>query len=266
MPVTDLARLLEIAEGAVAVAADLVESREPGALHSKGDRDMASDTDIAVEQTVREHLAKVTPEIAFLGEEEGAHPGEGELSWVLDPIDGTVNYVHGVPLWGISLGLVDGNRQVAGVLDFPMLGTRYLAADGLGATRNAEAIRASKTTELSEALVMAGDFAVDENAAEKNRARFALIELLVPRVQRIRMLGTAALHLALVADGSLDAAVMFSNKPWDTSAGAVIAREAGAVVVDLDGSPHDVASGVTIALAPGIAEDLLPLIQQAVGA
>ncbi len=121
---TDLARLLEIAEGAVAVAADLVESREPGALHSKGDRDMASDTDIAVEQAVREHLAKVTPEIAFLGEEEGAHPGEGELSWVLDPIDGTVNYIHGVPLWGISLGLVDGNKQVAGVLDFPMLGTR----------------------------------------------------------------------------------------------------------------------------------------------
>lgn len=264
MPVAELPRLLEIAEGAVAVAADLVQSREPGALHFKGDRDMASDTDIAVEQAVREHLAKVTPEIAFLGEEEGAHPGAGELSWVLDPIDGTVNYVHGVPLWGISLGLVDGNRQVAGVLDFPMLGTRYLAADGLGATRNGEPIRVSGCTELSEALVMAGDFAVGADAAEKNRARFALIDLLVPRVQRVRMLGTAALHLALVADGSLDGAVMFSNKPWDTSAGVVIAREAGAVVVDVDGSPHDVASGATIAIAPGIVEELLPLIQQAV--
>nr|WP_202894121.1 inositol monophosphatase family protein [Kribbella italica] len=260
-----MSRLLEIAEGAVAVAADLVESREPGALHSKGDRDLASDTDIAVEQAVREHLAKVTPEIAFLGEEEGAHPGSGELSWVLDPIDGTVNYVHGVPLWGISLGLVDGNKQVAGVLDFPMLGTRYLAADGLGATRNGDPVQASKTTVLSEALVMAGDFAVGADAAEKNQPRLALVNLLVPRVQRIRMLGTAALHLALVADGSLDAAIMFSNKPWDTSAGSIIAREAGAVVVDLDGSPHDVASGATIALAPGIAEELLPLIQQAVG-
>jgi myo-inositol-1(or 4)-monophosphatase len=263
MPVTDLAHLLEIAEGAVAVAADLVESRVPGALHFKGDRDMASDTDIAVEQAVREHLAKVTPEIAFLGEEEGAHPGSGELSWVLDPIDGTVNYIHGVPLWGISLGLVDGNRQVAGVLDFPMLGTRYLAAEGLGATRDGDPIQASKTTELSEALVMAGDFAVGVDAVEKNKPRFALIDLLVPRVQRIRMLGTGALHLALVADGSLDAAIMFSNKPWDTSAGAVIAREAGAVVVDVDGSPHNVASGATIALAPGVAEELLPLIQQA---
>ncbi|GAB2554916.1 inositol monophosphatase family protein [Kribbella endophytica] len=261
---TDLARLLEIAEGAVAVAADLVESREPGALHSKGDRDMASDTDIAVEQTVREHLAKVTPEIAFLGEEEGAHPGSGELSWVLDPIDGTVNYIHGVPLWGISLGLVDGNKQVAGVLDFPMLGTRYLAADGLGATRNGDPIQASKTTELSEALVMAGDFAVGADADEKNRPRLALINLLLPRVQRVRMLGTAALHMALVADGSLDAAIMFSNKPWDTSAGSIIARESGAVVVDVDGSPHDVASSATILLAPGIAEELLPLIQQAV--
>lgn len=261
---TDLARLLEIAEGAVAVAADLVESREPGALHSKGDRDMASDTDIAVEQTVREHLAKVTPEIAFLGEEEGAHPGSGELSWVLDPIDGTVNYIHGVPLWGISLGLVDGNKQVAGVLDFPMLGTRYLAADGLGATRNGDPIQASKTTELSEALVMAGDFAVGADAEEKNRPRLALINLLLPRVQRVRMLGTAALHMALVADGSLDAAIMFSNKPWDTSAGSIIARESGAVVVDVDGSPHDVASEATILLAPGIAEELLPLIQQAV--
>ncbi|MGC4937561.1 inositol monophosphatase family protein [Kribbella sp. DT2] len=261
---SDLSRLLEIAEGAVAVAADLVESREPGALHFKGDRDMASDTDIAVEQAVRAHLAKVTPQIAFLGEEEGAHPGEGELSWVLDPIDGTVNYVHGVPLWGISLGLVDGNRQVAGVLDFPMLGTRYLAADGLGATRNGDPIQVSKTTELSEALVMAGDFAVGADAAEKNRPRLALVNLLVPRVQRVRMLGTAALHMALVSDGSLDAAIMFSNKPWDTSAGAVIAREAGAVVVDVDGSPHDVASRATIVLAPGVADELLPLIQQAV--
>ncbi|MEV6285271.1 inositol monophosphatase family protein [Kribbella sp. NPDC051770] len=261
---SDLPRLLEIAEGAVAVAADLVESREPGALHSKGDRDMASDTDIAVEQAVREHLAKVTPEIAFLGEEEGAFPGEGELSWVLDPIDGTVNYVHGVPLWGISLGLVSGKRQLVGVLDFPMLGTRYLAADGLGASRNGEPIKASRTTVLSEALVMAGDFAVDEQAVEKNRPRFALIDLLVPRVQRIRMLGTAALHMALVADGSLDAAIMFSNKPWDTSAGAVIAREAGAIVVDVDGSPHDLTSGATIALSPGIADEILPLIQQAV--
>lgn len=261
---TDLSRLLEIAEGAVAVAADLVESQGPGELHFKGDRDMASDTDIAVEQAVREHLAKVTPEIAFLGEEEGAHPGEGELSWVLDPIDGTVNYVHGVPLWGISLGLVSGSKQLAGVLDFPMLGTRYLAAEGLGATRNGDPIQASKTTDLTEALVMAGDFAVGPDAAEKNRLRLALIELLLPKVQRVRMLGTAALHMALVADGSLDAAVMFSNKPWDTSAGSVIAREAGAVVVDVDGSPHDLDSSATILLAPGIADELLPLIQQAV--
>ncbi|ADB35454.1 inositol monophosphatase [Kribbella flavida DSM 17836] len=257
---TDLPRLLEIAEGAVAIAADLVESRPPGAVHSKGDRDMASDTDIAVEQAVRAHLAKETPQIAFLGEEEGAHPGEGELSWVLDPIDGTVNYLHGVPLWGISLGLVAGTSQRLGVLHFPRLGTRYTAAEGLGAFRNGEAIRVSRCEQLSEALVMAGDFAVGADAAARNRPRTALIDLLVPRVQRIRMLGTAALHLALVADGSLDASIMFSNKPWDTSAGVIIAREAGAIVVDVDGSPHDVASGATIALSPGIAEELLPLI------
>ncbi len=112
---------------------------------------------------------------------------------------------------------------------------------------------------------MAGDFAVGADAAEKNRPRLALVNLLVPRVQRVRMLGTAALHMALVSDGSLDAAIMFSNKPWDTSAGAVIAREAGAVVVDVDGSSHDVASSATIVLAPGVADELLPLIQQAVG-
>ena len=265
--VTDLPRLLGIGGAAVDVAGELVGARGPGVLHSKGDRDMASDMDLAVEKAVREYLAGVTPEIGFLGEEEGgARVGDGELSWVLDPIDGTVNYVHGVPLWGISLGLISGESQLLGVMEFPGLRTRYTAADGLGAARNGEPIRVSETAELSEGLVMAGDFAVGDDAEVKNRARFALIELLVPRVQRIRLLGTAALHLGLVADGSLDAAIMFSNKPWDTSAGIAIAREAGAVVVDVDGSPHTVSSKAAIAITPGLVDELLPLIQQAAAA
>ncbi|TWD79858.1 myo-inositol-1(or 4)-monophosphatase [Kribbella amoyensis] len=260
---TELGRLLEIAEAAVDVAAGVVGARTPGALHFKGDRDMASETDIAVEQAVREYLAKVTPEIGFLGEEEGVRAGEGELSWVLDPIDGTVNYIHGVPLWGISLGLIDGTTSLLGVIDFPDLGRRYKAAQGHGAYRDGERIHVSTVDQLPEALVMAGDFAVGEDAAEKNRARFALLDLLVPRVQRVRMLGTAALHLALVADGSLDASIMFSNKPWDTSGGVVIAREAGALVLDAEGNNHTVASTATVAVTPALSEALIPLIHQA---
>jgi fructose-1,6-bisphosphatase/inositol monophosphatase family enzyme len=84
---------------------------------------MASDMDLAVEKAVREYLAGATPEVGFLGEEEGARAGDGELSWVLDPIDGTVNYVHGVPLWGISLGLISGESQLLG----PQPRGRYLS-------------------------------------------------------------------------------------------------------------------------------------------
>ncbi|TCO30320.1 myo-inositol-1(or 4)-monophosphatase [Kribbella steppae] len=259
----DIAELLKVAEAAVDQGRTVTDTRAPGVLTSKGDRDMASEVDFAVEREVRAFLERETPDIGVLGEEEGG--ATDGTRWVLDPIDGTVNFVHGVPLWGISLGLIHEGRAVAGVIDHPALGTRYAAAEGLGATCNGQPIRGSECTDLTDALVAVGDYAVGPEAAAQNAVRLRLTELLYPRVQRIRMIGTAATALTWTAAGHFDAMVMFSNKPWDTMAGVAIAREAGVVVLDLDGSEHAPESRGTFAVSAGIREPLLDLIGQATG-
>jgi beta-phosphoglucomutase-like phosphatase (HAD superfamily) len=124
-------------------------------------------------------------------------------------------------------------------------------------------MKASATTRLHDAVVAIGDYAVGDGADRKNEIRLAATIQLAPRVHRIRMLGTAALDLAWVADGRLDASVTLVNQPWDTAAGVLIAREAGATVTDADGSPHDINSAATIAAPASLLSQLLPLIRAA---
>jgi myo-inositol-1(or 4)-monophosphatase len=253
--------LLPAAIEAVTIANELIRSRLPGPLTAKGDRDMASDLDFAVERAVRAHLRERTPGVAILGEEEGVSGDpDSELLWALDPIDGTANLVHGMPLTGVSLGLLYERRPVLGVIDLPFLDARYWAVEHAGAYVGDRRIAASRTTSLREAMVAIGDYAVGVGADEKNHLRLALTEHLAGRAQRVRMLGSAAIDLAWVAEGRLDASMTMSNQPWDTAAGVVIAREAGAVVIDLDGSDHTSSSVATIAVAPGVAEELLALV------
>jgi myo-inositol-1(or 4)-monophosphatase len=253
--------LLPAAIEAVTIANELIRSRLPGPLTAKGDRDMASDLDFAVERAVRAHLRERTPGVAILGEEEGVSGDpDSELLWALDPIDGTANLVHGMPLTGVSLGLLYERRPVLGVIDLPFLDARYWAVEHAGAYVGDRRIAASRTTSLREAMVAIGDYAVGVGADEKNHLRLALTEHLAGRAQRVRMLGSAAIDLAWVAEGRLDASMTMSNQPWDTAAGVVIAREAGAVVIDRDGSDHTSSSVATIAVAPGVAEELLALV------
>ena len=243
------ASLLAIAHEAVDLAAEMVRTRGPGVVTEKQERDLVSEVDVAVEQAVRKHLEEATPEVGTLGEEEGLS-GSADVVWALDPVDGTANFVHGLPLCAISLGLIDGGRSVLGVIDLPFLGSRYHAAVGDGAYR-------SETSVLSEAIVSLGDFAVGQDAGRRNQPRFALTEALAAKSQRVRMLGSSAVDLAWVADGKTDASIMLSNKPWDTAAGVIIAREAGALVVDARGKPHTPAATSTIAAAPDVLEDIL---------
>lgn len=259
----DIRTLLPIAEHAATIAADIIRTKAPGIVTAKGDRDMVTEVDYAVEQAVRDFLAHETPEIAFLGEEEGlTHTGTG-LMWALDPVDGTANFLHGIPLCAVSLGLIDKNIPTLGVIDLPFLDTRYTAAEGAGAQANGAEINASHTRDLNAAIVSIGDYAVGTGAQERNRPRLALTHELAARVQRVRMFGSAAIDLAWVADGKTDALVMLSNNPWDTAAGIIIAREAGAAVVDLDGSPHTMNAKATIAASPKLVADLVELIAEA---
>ena len=248
---------------AVRRAGGIVRERAPGAVTAKGDRDPATEVDYAVEREVREFLLTEAPEVGFLGEEDGRFGApDAELMWVLDPVDGTVNFMHGVPLCGISLGLVRGDRQVLGVVELPFLGTRYSAFEGGGAYRDGERIGVAKDVgRLADAVVALGDYAVGPDAGERNVERLRTTALLAASVQRIRMFGSAAIDLVWVAEGRIAANVMQTNLPWDTAAGVVVAREAGAVVVDQDGNPHTTRSPSTVAVAPALRDELLGLLR-----
>jgi myo-inositol-1(or 4)-monophosphatase len=260
----DLMPLLNTALEAVDVAAAVVTGRDPGDLTPKGDRDLTSEVDYAVERSVRDFLHARTPDIGFLGEEEGM-TGGGEYVWILDPVDGTVNYVRHLPLCGVSLALACGDQPVLGVIDLPFLGARYSATVGTGAYRNGQRIYVSKTSSLKEAIVAVGDYAVGDDAEAKNRLRLAITQALAATALRVRMVGSAAIDLAWLADGGIDASLTMSNNPWDMAAGVVIAREAGAVVVDADGSAYSLQSNATIAAGPNLASDFFSLIAQDTG-
>ncbi|MCX4386477.1 inositol monophosphatase [Micromonospora peucetia] len=258
---SDYGQLLPVAIEAVARAAEIMRRKPPGALTVKGDRDMASALDYEIERDIRELLRVATPDIGFLGEEHGVS-GSGDMQWVLDPIDGTANFVRGIPLCAVSLGLLHHGEAVLGVIELPFLGNRYAAAQGDGATVDGKPIRVSGTSRLSEAIVAIGDYAVGDGAAAKNRLRLALTARLAESVQRVRMTGTAALDLAWLAEGKLDAALTLSNRPWDMTAGVAIAREAGAQVVDCSGIRHDANSSVTLAITPAFTSDILNLLRR----
>ncbi|SDM85813.1 myo-inositol-1(or 4)-monophosphatase [Lentzea albidocapillata subsp. violacea] len=198
-----------------------------------------------------------------MGEEEGRSDAstDSPYVWGLDPIDGTANFVHGVPLCGVSLALLQGDRTVIGVISLPYLDLHYSAVLGGGAFVNGKKLEASKTAELSKSIVAIGDYALGEDAADKNRQRIALTAELAAQVERVRMFGSAAHDLAWLAEGRVDGAVVMSNKTLDLAAGILIAREAGALVLDSSGDDHTMTSAHTIAAAPGIAEELLSLVQ-----
>jgi myo-inositol-1(or 4)-monophosphatase len=257
----DQRHYLAIARRAAGEAAELVRTHTPGKLTEKGDRDPASEVDLAVERFVRDFLHNKTPDVDFLGEEEGGEPDGHGLLWMLDPIDGTVNFLHGFPLCAVSLSLVAANMVVAAVIHLPFIGTQYTALLGQGAFADEKRLQVSHTSTLAEALVSIDQYAFGEDAERKNRWRLRLTERLAHDAQRVRMLGSSAIDLAWTAEGRLDACIQFGNKPWDTSAGVLIAREAGARVLDDDGSEHSQQSRSTIAVTPRLEADLMAAVQ-----
>ena len=259
MLTADLTSLLPIANRAVDTAVEILRSADgPRKLTAKGDRDFATDLDYEIEQRVREQLGEATPEIGFLGEEEGRTGERADLVWALDPIDGTVNFVHGLPLYAVSLALVAADQPVLGVVDLPALRHRYHGAQGLGAHRNGNRLPSPEPPpDLASAVVAIGDYAVGTNADAKNRDRLGVTARLAASVLRIRMLGSAAIDLAWLAEGRLSASVTLSNNTWDMAAGVVLARETGHVVVDQTGEPYNLTSMATLAASSQFLPDLL---------
>ena len=260
-------RLLLEAEAAVDLGAGILRRGRAhiGALVAKGDRDFATDVDLKVEAAVKAALAVATPEIPFLGEEEEAGAGAraGGPCWVLDPIDGTINFAKDSPLCAISLSLVVGGQPVLGIVDAPLLGERFVAREGGGAFLNGARIAVGDIGTLREAIVAVADFKVGAGSREENRVHLKLLARFAHGALRVRMHGSAALDLAWLAAGRVHATVMLSNLPWDVTAGLLLVREAGGAVFDFDGSPHDAASRFTLAAAPRLAEPVRRIVADA---
>jgi myo-inositol-1(or 4)-monophosphatase len=163
----------------------------------------------------------------------------------------------------VSLALVRDRRPVLGVIDLPLLGARYWASDGEGAHGQGGQLRVRDVERLDDAVLAIGDYAVGAGAEDRNRVRLRLTQLLAGQVLRVRMFGSAAIDLAWLAEGKIDASITLSNRPWDMSAGVVLAREAGARVIDHDGSDHTTDSAATIAASPGLCGELLAVLNAA---
>jgi myo-inositol-1(or 4)-monophosphatase len=262
----DLSRgpeLLEVERAVDDASRLLLEGRgKMDTVIAKGDRDFATALDIEAERLLRSRLGRLAPDIPCLGEEQGGPAPGREPIWVLDPIDGTVNFARGSPLCAISLALVEEGRPRLAIVDFPFLNERYLAAEGAGAYLNGSAIHTIERP-LADAVVGFTDFSVGHDAPTENPVHLRLMAALAVSVLRVRVHGSEALELAWLAAGRLDAAVMLSNLPWDVSGGVLLVREAGGAVYDLDGSDHGLGSASTIASTRALERPLLELLQTA---
>ncbi|MBW4022158.1 MAG: inositol monophosphatase [Proteobacteria bacterium] len=207
----------------------------------KGPSDFVSQADLKAEAMIKQDLNKARPGYAFLMEESGASGSDNwTWRWVVDPLDGTTNFLHGMPHWAISIGLErrlpDGGIEVAaGVIYAPATDEMFWAEKGSGAFMNDRRLRVSARRDLSQAVFATGiPFAV---APARQRFAFArTLGTLMPQVAGIRRFGAAALDLAWVAAGRFDGYWEIGVKPWDISAGILLVREAGGYVTDPAGS------------------------------
>lgn len=213
--------------------------------------DVVTAGDRASERLIRERLAGLWPGVPVIGEEEGGSaPAEG-LAWVVDPIDGTVNYLYGYPWYGVSVAAQVDGVSVAGAVVEPATGRLWEAAKGHGASCDGQPLRVSGATRLELSLVATG-FAY---AAERRARQAALWARMLPRVRDVRRAGASSLDLCAVAAGWLDAYVEHGLHRWDWAAGALIAEEAGAVV-RLPGPADGLGEDAVFVAAPGIAKQL----------
>jgi myo-inositol-1(or 4)-monophosphatase len=259
------ARLLLLAEHAVDIGARILRQGRShiGALIGKGDRDFATDVDLQIESAIESSLAEAAPGIPFLGEEEAEEEAADRTRSVLDPIDGTINFARDSPLCAISLSLVIAGQPVLGVVDAPLLGERFIAGQGAVAYLNGTAIAVAEVGALHEVIVGLADFKVGVGSEEENRLHLAVLARQARECLRVRVHDSAALDLAWLAAGRLNATVMLSNLPWDVTAGLLLVREAGGVMYDYDGSPHDAESRSTVASTPSLVEPIRRIVMEA---
>lgn len=261
----DVAALRDLAERAARAAGSLVRDGRPETVEVAATKSSSVDVvtlmDLAAERELRRAILQERPEDGVLGEEGGLQPGTSGVTWVLDPIDGTVNYLYGIPAYAVSVAAVAGPPEpgawtlLAGCVHAVADGRTWTAGRGLGAELDGRAVRANEARPLAESLCGTGfGYRADRRSAQAR----VLLEVL-PRVRDIRRIGSAAMDLCLVASGGLDLYFERGLNPWDLAAAQLVAQEAGAVVTGLRG--RAAATGMTVAGPEATVRELVALLE-----
>ncbi len=221
--------------------------------------DLVTRYDRAAEEVICTELRRRFPTHRILAEESGDQGGPSdEPRWIIDPIDGTTNFAHGLPLFSISIACEWDGLVRVGVVHAPAIGWTFSAILGHGSFRNGERLSVSQCDEIDRALLVTG-FPYDRKTSTENN--FAQFLHLKRRAQGIRRLGSAALDLSLVAAGSLDGYWEMKLQPWDIAAGLLIAKEAGAVTSDWQGNPVSLQRGEVLCAGPNLHGALLAALR-----
>jgi myo-inositol-1(or 4)-monophosphatase len=225
----------------------------------KGVIDLVTEFDHRSEAFLLGEVRRRYPDHRIVAEESGKHPGQECCVWLIDPLDGTVNYAHGIPVFSVSIAYIEKGLLQLGVVFDPIQSEMFSAEHGRGAWLNGEAIRVSQANSLDRSLLATGfpyDIRTNPDNNLDNYARFALHSL------GVRRLGSAALDLCYVASGRFDGFWELQLGPWDVAAGALIAQAAGAIVTDRNGSPDFLTPPCSIvAAAPEIHPQVLDMLR-----
>ncbi|MGW6196646.1 inositol monophosphatase family protein [Kribbella sp. NPDC055110] len=258
---TSSEELLKLAVDVAEEAAQLIVERRRGTITVADTKSTVTDVVTAVdresEELIRARVLRARPDDSFLGEEGDDVVGTSDVRWVVDPIDGTVNYLYDIPTYAVSIAVEYGGETVAGVVVDAPKGEVFTATLGGGAFADGKPIQVSGATELSQALVGTG-FGYDP---ARRQVQAEVIQHLIAQVRDIRRIGVGAIDLCYVACGRLDAVYERGLNPWDYGAGALIAAEAGARVGGLHGAP--VSPEMSIAATPALFEPFHALLAAA---
>jgi len=257
----DVHRALDVAERAAREAGRRIMRgfRAEAEVLAKGRFDIVTEFDFEAERCIRSHLSDAFPDHRIVGEETDP-TGEGDLVWYVDPIDGTVNFAHGHPYFGVSIGLFHGREGLVGVVHSPALGHTWKAARGLGAYRDDARCQVSSREKLEEALCTTGFPGNVAGTADTNEGALAAF---LRSARGIRRCGSAALDLALLGDGTYDVYWERGLQAWDIAGGAVIISEAGGTLSSYEGAEHDPRTGELVATNGLLHESALNVLRDA---
>jgi myo-inositol-1(or 4)-monophosphatase len=253
--------LLNIAVTAARLAGDIIvrhiEHLDRLKITAKSSEEYFSEVDVKAEQAIISVIRKAYPHHAIIAEESGIHHGEDDSVWIVDPLDGTTNYLHGFPMFSVSIAHKVKNRLEHAVVYDPLHHECFTASRGYGAQLNERRIRVSKQTQLNAALLGTGFPFHNVTMAKRYLPTF---EGLIGKCAGVRRTGSAALDLAYVASGRLDGLWEFGLRPWDIAAGILILREAGGLISDMQGGEDYLKKGDIVAGTPKIFKSLLKLL------